>query len=287
MLRKLLVDNAEGPFIVHVGLLYAHVEGIMVDRAAVRESHHAAADEYRAAEKPQFAPAVECTRHRAQLLRQVIFLSVTTVTDGSRAPLALQFKTLRYQFGRKLAVFVVGIQALELVDMVALALQFLARQVHEFIPFIYIIAVITFSLYIEHVRKMRLYYVAHVVAHAEHEERMPHGYGVVVHGADNLCRAFITRLYPHRAVRPLLWARYRGHICEMAAGVKAEHEIIVYYGKLGIIKKSPTYEVGERQVAVLPLAPKSKALYKGLVGYGNILELYHIGNMLDFISAKI
>ena len=115
---------------------------------------------------------------------------------------------------------------------------------------------------------------------------MPHGYGVVVHGADNLCRAFITRLYPHRAVRPLLWARYRGHICEMAAGVKAEHEIIVYYGKLGIIKKSPTYEVGERQVAVLPLAPKSKALYKGLVGYGNILELYHIGNMLDFYIGK-
>ena len=69
--HKLLVDDGEGPFVVYVGLLNAHIEGVLVDGTAKGEGHQLIVYPNGAARKPQSVPSVEGAGHRTQFNREL------------------------------------------------------------------------------------------------------------------------------------------------------------------------------------------------------------------------
>ena len=173
MLHKLLIDNGKGTVVACVGLLHADVEGAVVDGATKGERHQAALHPDASATQVEFVPEAECPRHRPQLMLLTLAWLLL-----ARPPLVLQPQTFGNHVRRQLAVFILVLLT-ESVGMVALALQFLSRQREELLARVDVVGKVAVGVDLEDAGQLLLDDVGHIVADAEHQERMAHGDGIV------------------------------------------------------------------------------------------------------------
>ena len=147
------------------------------------------------------------------------------------------------------------IKAFELVDVIALALQLLSRKVNQLFARIDVVGRVSVGFYFEGVGEAYLDKIAHIIAHAHQQKGVAHGDRVVSNGFNHVDGAFVAGFHLVCSVVLQLWLSHGHHVRQMPIKVKPEHQVIVYDGELCVVKKSPTDEVGKREVAILALAP--------------------------------
>ena len=109
-----------------IGLLHTDIEGILVDTRSEGESHHALLHKERPTEDMQLLHMAQRISHHALFGHGSTLLAAVI----GEAPLLGQAQAVGHHLRCHRAVLVVGVQTLELVDMVAFGLQLLAAERH-------------------------------------------------------------------------------------------------------------------------------------------------------------
>ena len=155
------------------------------------------------------------------------------------APLLAQADAVgRHRLGQG-AVLVVGVQALELADVVALGLQLLARERHQLVAQVEVVRLVAVHHVGESSRHRLIHQGLRTGTHAGHPERVAQAAGVGHQPME------------HRTQVALADRLHVGHVPTLH---EAQHEEAVHHGPLRVVEELPTTDVGHVQVAVHALA---------------------------------
>ena len=216
----------------------------------------------------EFFPMFENEIHRAQLVR-VCCLGV--VVKFRSLPFCFELPAQWYKVGCEFAVFVVGVSLCKAVCVVALGLQPFAGKRGQGVAVVNVVGVVTVVRKVENAWHGVVYKRYEIFAHSKHEER-----------AFQAARILEYELQYIVGVSFLA----RQHVCQVSVGVEPEYQPSVRHGKLRVVKKLPTAQVHEVEVAVARIAFECVTLDFLFVGEGYFSE-WQVVHDVRYCAPKV